>query len=295
MNRHVIAVIPVFRPPADFVDAVHALLKQVDEVVIVDDGSHTLASLSFPAERVHTRSLETNSGIAKALNTAVEIAFVRGATHIVTLDQDSRLVEDHVDSLVQLLDESDASVIGTVPGIVGGAPVLIGDDGQVFDPIQSGQVLRAEALRKVGPFAEELFIDAVDSEFTLRARTAGYSFLVLPTLSMPHELGTLVPLKVFGRPLVIGGKARNVLYHSPRRTYYMVRNSRWLSRVHRKDNPEWVKLRNRKMTEMVLGGVLLAPDRFRQIRALIAGWRDGAKAKLGPIPASLLRRLEDKR
>lgn len=293
-QRRIVAVISVFGAPAALPARVDALLAQVDDVVLVDDGSDTLLPLGIASDRVHTVALAENSGIAAALNVAVSSARALGASHIVTLDQDSELEQGHVERLVAMLDQAAARgerVAGAAPGVVGGAAVLRLSDGEPFDPIQSGQVLPMTTFDALGGFDERLFIDAVDSDYTVRSRIAGMRFLMADDLHMAHELGELVPITVFGRRLVVAGKPRNVLYHSPMRTYYMVRNSAWLRRTYGARDARWMRLRNRKLSEMVIGGALLAPDRRAQVRAVIAGLRDARRGTLGRIPDDLKRRL----
>lgn len=293
MTTKIVAVVPVFGAPESLPATVAALESQVDAVVLVDDGSHTAAQLTF-GPNVDVISLESNAGIATALNVAVNHARKSGATHVITLDQDSHLAEGHVQRLLALLQNAVAAgarVAAAVPGIVGGAPVLVGADGEPFDPIQSGQLLPIEVFDAVGGFNVELFIDSVDSEFTLRARQAGYRFLVDASLEMQHALGEAMPLSILGRPLVLLGKQRHVLYHSPWRTYYMVRNSVWLSRNYGRADRAWMRRRNRKMVELVVGGTLLAPDRLVQFSAVRAGWKDGKRGSLGPISDALRKRF----
>lgn len=293
-DRRIVAIISVFGAPAELPSRVRALLAQVDDVVLVDDGSNTLLSLDLAEERVHTEALVENSGIARALNVAVERARTLGATHIVTLDQDTELEPDHVGRLLAALDEAaqrGEHIAAAVPGVVGGARALRLPDGEPFDPIQSGQVLPMTTVDALGGFDERLFIDAVDSDYTVRSRLAGMRFLMLDDLHMAHELGTLMPIRIFGRQLVLAGSPRNVLYHSPIRTYYMVRNSAWLRRTYGDRDRRWIRLRDRKLSEMVLAGALLAPDRRLQLRAVMLGLRDARRNRLGPIPDDVKRRL----
>lgn len=285
MPARIVAVVPVFGAPDDLQETIASLSAQVDAIVVVDDGSHTVERLVFGND-VEVISLDENVGIAAALNSAIGRAKMRGAEFVITLDQDSRLADGHVRRLLALIEEARTrghKIAAAVPGVVGGARVLRGPDGEPFDPIQSGQLIPVEVFDSLGEFNPELFIDAVDSEFTIRARLAGYRFLVDEHLEMEHALGEALPLSVFGRPLVLLGKPRHVLYHAPWRTYYMVRNSIWLSRRYGSQDRTWMRRRNRKMAEMVVGGSVLAPDRIAQFSAVFTGWRDGRRGVLGRI------------
>lgn len=296
--RAVIAVISVFNAPAELPARVELALDQVDHVVLVDDGSHTVDRLDFASERVHTILLDENSGIARALNVGIEHAVSLGATHLLTLDQDSDVRSDHVAQLLAALDgeaeRGSAPVVAAVPGRVGGAaiPML---KGEPLDPVQSGQLLIATAFRSVGGFREDLFIDAVDSEFTARARSRGFRFVAVEALAMDHSLGELVPLRLFGRRLAWGGQERHALYHRAFRTYYMVRNSSVVARTYRRSQRRWVFLRNRRMLELVVVGVLFGAHRKAQLRAILMGVRDARSSRLGRIPEgdrAMLARME---
>lgn len=191
MPHRIVAVIPVFRAPESLPSTIESILRQVDSVVVVDDGSRSVDTITFP-ERTEVISAGENRGIATALNTAISRARELGATHILTLDQDSALADGHVERLLSRIDAAEAqgvNVAAAVPGVVGGAPVLNDPTGGPFDPIQSGQLLPVGAFEAIGEFRTDLFIDAVDSEFTVRAREAGYQFLVDEGLAMEHALG----------------------------------------------------------------------------------------------------------
>lgn len=297
MSRVVVAVIPVFRAPESLTGRVLDLAAQVDAVVLVDDGTRTAAALAIGAASVHVISLEENSGIGHALNEGIARARTLGATHILTLDQDSTVPPGYVEETFRVLDDAAAAgvrIAAVVPEFVGGARVLV-RYGFAFDAIQSGQLVPLVVLDEVGPFRAELFIDAVDSDFSIRAENAGYRFVIASAAAIGHELGELVPLTVFGRHLVLAGKPRHVLYHAPFRTYYMVRNSMILIREYGQHRRRWMLFRTRKMTEMVVGCIVLSPDRGQQWRAARAGLVDGARGVTGRVTSDRLRLIAGRR
>ncbi|KXZ59927.1 Glycosyl transferase family 2 [Microbacterium laevaniformans] len=293
-SPNVVAVISVFHAPTALRERVTALLGQVQHVVLVDDGSHSLDLRDVPSERVHQIVLNENMGIAHALNVGVEHARRLSATHVLTLDQDSDVQADHVSELLLALEargRDGLPIAAAVPGRVGDAKIIATSDGEPFDPIQSGQLLPLATLDLVGGFNEMLFIDAVDSDFTARARRLGFQFMSVDSVSMKHALGETIPLMLFGRHLKFAGKYRNVLYHSPWRTYYMIRNSKYLSLEYSRDARKWVRTRNRRMLEMVAGCLLLGPHRRAQLAAIHAATRDARLGEYGRIPDRVSERL----
>ncbi len=288
-----VAVIPVYRPPADFSDRVRRLRTQVDDIVLVDDGSETLPLAALDDAHILQISLPENAGIAAALNAGMVVAGERAATHILTLDQDSTVPAGYVERLVAAVGHAGSASTVAVPASAGGAAVLRDVDGTPapFDPIQSGQLLTAEVWRRVGPFDESLFIDAVDSDFWFRALEAGVSFVVVPDAHIDHGLGELRPIRILGRHLALGGRPRHVLYHSPFRTYYMVRNSYVMHQRYAHGHRARLVKRDWKMFEMVFGCLVLSDDRGLQWRAIRAGLRDARRGSLGKIPAAVMRAI----
>lgn len=293
-DRFVVAVVSAYFPPSSFANRMKDLGSQVDTIVIVDDGSRTVDAMGLSSADAHVISLPANVGIATALNVAIGRARELGATHIVTLDQDSVLEPAHVarliDALESAIDRGEA-VVSAAPGFVGDGPVLRAPDGSGFDPVQSGQVYRAETFQGLGGFREDLVIDAVDSEYTARARAHGLHILVHGDVRMRHGLGELEPVRLWGRIVQIGSRRFHFHYHSPLRTYYMVRNSVWLTRQLGRPQRSWTRRRNRKLAEMVVPCLVFPRDRFAQCQAAFAGWRDGRRARLGLISAPLRARI----
>jgi rhamnosyltransferase len=71
-----------------------------------------------------------------------------------------------------------------------------------------------------GLMDESLFIDFVDTEWSLRCRANGVPIRIVPTAAMRHSIGA---------GSVAIGRCRVVL-HSPTRSYYQIRNSLFLFR-----------------------------------------------------------------
>jgi len=286
-------VISAFRPPADLAGRAAALLSQVERVIVVDDGSDSARALGLDDERIELIELPENRGIAAALNAGIDRARALGATHVLTLDQDSEVPAGYVDAAMAVLHARGGDrVAAVVPATVEGAEVTtIGAGDRPLDPIQSGQVVAMDALDDIGPFDERLVIDAVDSEFTLRARRRGYELFVIDGTELGHSLGELTPLLIFGRHRRILGRPRYWRYHAPFRTYYMVRNGLALWRLHPRGNVGWLIRRTAYLVVDVTYTSLASPDRLAQFTAVAHAVRDVLRWRLGKIPAATLELL----
>lgn len=282
----VVAVVAAHNAPDDLPERCAALAPQVESIVIVDDGTFSVDAADYSGHPTTVIMLERNVGIAGALNAGVAAAASRGATHVLVLDQDSRVEDGYVAAALTLFTREAASgvtLVAAVPETVENERITVQRDGRPFDPIQSGQLMSVAAIEKVGPFAEDFVIDAVDSEYTLRARREGYEFSVVPDSDLEHTLGEPSPLFVFGRHLRLFGKLRYRRYHRPFRTYYMVRNGWTLWRRHRPGNAAWLIRRTAFMCVDVTFNALTAPDRGDQVRAAARGVGDALRGRMGPI------------
>jgi rhamnosyltransferase len=82
--------------------------------------------------------------------------------------------------------------------------------------ITSGCMMSVEALGRIGLMEDSLFIDNIDLEWSFRAKEKGYRLVGVPAAVMEHCIGE----KVTHIPFL----NLNIRWHSPSRTYYMVRN-----------------------------------------------------------------------
>lgn len=298
-RTRVFAVVTVFRAPDDLVDRVSTLSQQVECVIVVDDGSHSLDGLRFTDPGVITVDLPENVGIAAALNRGIERARDLGATHIVTMDQDSTLPHGYVAEALRYLDRLQSAGFhpaAVVPARFGDFVVATtGTPEHPRDPIQSGQVIPADVFQKIGDFDERLFIDGVDTEFTLRARAAGLEFWILPNSALEHSLGEQVPIMVFGKHLSVLGRKRHHYYHAPFRTYYAMRNGLALWSLHRRHNTSWLVRRTLGLFWATFLAVSLSSDRRAQFVAAVHGFAHGVRMRLGRIPDRTLRMIDARR
>jgi rhamnosyltransferase len=124
---------------------------------------------------------------------------------------------------------------------------------------------------------EGLFIDHVDTEWCLRAKSQGFRLFGVPSAAMEHRIGGEV------RSVRLGGRVRHVSLHSPLRLYCNQRNSLLL---HRRGYPS-LRWRLADLSRMVMRFVyygILAEGRSENLRWLLRGIWDGIRGLEGPPP-----------
>ncbi|WP_315098669.1 glycosyltransferase family 2 protein [uncultured Cellulomonas sp.] len=296
----VVAVVVTYAPDVPTTAGLlTALAAQVDEVVVVDNGSDPAVrdGLAAHVERDGGLfvALPENVGIGGAQNVGSDRAREAGATHVLFSDQDSLPAPDMVAQLLAGLARARAR--GDRTGAVGPLPVddrdetatllfeprrwgprraPVPDDPEALVPVAfllaSGCLVPVEVLDEVGPMRAEWFIDHVDLEWGLRVRRAGYALFGVVGARLGHQLGD--------RLARVPGRTREVHIHSPLRNYYMARNTLLLVRsglmpwAWRVGYVAWI-------VKYSAYYVLAVSPRGSRLRQLVAGLRDGVLGRTG--------------
>lgn len=297
-SYNIVAVVVTFHPKLDiFARLLDSLERQVDSIVVIDNGSDVSLSLWFKARarlNEHLISLGSNRGIAAAQNIGISWARERTPDYILLLDQDSCPALDMVNRLSgaaaklqndghrlaavgpRYLDErqNNPPPFIRIQGlrVRRQSCVCNGDVVAVDYLVASGCLIPLSALDAIGEMAEELFIDYVDIEWGLRAKNLGYQSYGVCNATMLHSLGEH-PINFFGRQIPL---------HSPLRHYYLFRNAVWL---YRQPGPplNW-KLADAWRLLLKYGFYsLFARPRLEHIRMMSLGLRHGLLGRMGAL------------
>jgi rhamnosyltransferase len=220
-----------YNPTQEIIDNVEVLISQVPEILIVDNGSNPdslciLEKLS-KNQSVNVKYNSTNLGIATALNQGVHYAAENGYDWVVTFDQDSLAPSNYIQTMIkayQSYEQSELIAIiapryETNTGIISFSKEDTNNKtlNVVKTTITSGNIVRIKALEDVGFFDDSFFIDYVDHEFCLRARSKGWLITESYQSILLHSLGNSTLHKIGNISIVTTG-------HSPIRRYYKYRN-----------------------------------------------------------------------
>jgi rhamnosyltransferase len=297
----VVAIIVSYNPDAARLRrVVQALEGAPCRVVLVDNASAADPAALFDANdrgKIIVHRMGINAGIGKALNAGVEIARSLHATHVLLMDQDSVPRPGMVSRLLAWDAELRArgvalsaigprfadAVSGQLSRHVRFARWHVGriDCGTSNEPvpvdylITSGSLIALDTLERVGPMDESLFIDHVDTEWILRARSLGLQAYGACDAVMEHELGEF-------RRRVWLLRWRDVPFHKPFRYYYIVRNS--LALYQRAYMPrEWVRVDAVRLLQIFVYMSLFHPQRWQFLRMAIRGVRDALAGRSGAL------------
>ncbi len=295
----VAAVVVLFHPEIATLRRLYDSIRaQVSAVWFVDNtpGSAGPQYQPQPGEaawEVIYRPLGANQGIAHAQNVGMAASFAEGCDHVLLLDQDSMLPSGIVAKLLaaeaRLIQQgSPVAAVGSVfvdrkTGLPGKIhhhswlrmrkPFV---DLQAVEPLEtdwliaSGSLIRRSVVEQVGTMREELFIDTVDMEWGLRARSQGLRSFVVPTAQITHSVGDS-----FARLL-----GTRIIVHTETRNYYIARNWFYLLRV-KTMGMRWRSGALPHLAKFLLAHIWLAQDRRRAAMLFGRALWDAARGRMG--------------
>lgn len=213
---HIAIIIILYHPSADDMNFV-AHIGELYQTVVVDNSTD-------------------NKGIAEAQNQGLRsLLSQKDITHVVFLDQDSRVADDYPLAIAHEFDRiaqtQRLAILGpSVENVETGKEyrsvihkdhVMTGID---FIPrreiISSGSCTTMECVEDIGLNDSSLFIDYVDFEWCWRANSKGYVCGITPRLNISHQVGRKT-ISLFGYLIIIS---------APVRYFYQFRNYLWLIR-----------------------------------------------------------------
>lgn len=255
-----------------------ALINQVDRIIYVDNGSKEQNKIhqAIGGDCVFLGQ-STNLGIAFAQNIGIKKAISLGATHILLMDQDSIPKGNMVKELLKHI-KKDSKLACVGPRIINAYnpnQIYYGlkitgcrvhkypvkeDPVDVSYCIASGSLIPVNIIDKVGLMKEEMFIDGVDLEWGLRAKSMGYNIQIISRAILIHELGN--------------GNSNVILSHSASREYYIIRNNFILMSYNH--IPTGYKLRKLILTLGRISKSIFINNKS-YLKNSIAGTKDGLK------------------
>ena len=290
MSEHVwCAVVVTYDPDAAVAARLRSLRAQGNALLVVDNGSapEALKTIKSACEELGVSLLGNprNLGIAAALNQGIQWARSIGANSVFFFDQDSAVPERFCATMLGCL----AEVSNTAPVAVLVPRYVDERDGMVLYPpgspggalaaaTTSGSLTPLHVFDQVGEFAEELFIDGVDYEFSLRVRAHGMTIRECAEATLLHNPGATTTHRVLR---LFTFRSSN---YSPARRYFQTRNRILVTRRYGRKFPGfclwqlWVGLKDFAKTAIAEEG------RGRKLRFFWRGMLDGLRGRSGPLP-----------
>jgi rhamnosyltransferase len=292
ISRTICAVIVTYFPDLDFFKRLETVVAQVPQAVIVDNGSSAscVELLDRIANRfsIHLVLNPLNQGLASGLNAGVRWAASQGFQWALTLDQDTTVAPDMVETLAALVNcypsPGRLAVVGSnfrdkVNGAIFREPVstAIGFPGRAMASVlTSGSLISVPVFQSLGGFRDDFFIDCIDHEYCLRARSRGYHVVLTSKPVMEHGIGHLTAHRLLWRKV-------NTSNHSPLRRYFTFRNMVIVTREYFLKEPGWIVYALWGLAKSLILIFLFETDRITKLKFILRGCLDGALGRTGPL------------
>jgi rhamnosyltransferase len=280
LSSEICAVVTTFSPDSGVVDRIRAIRCQVGHLIVVDNGSdaHSVSCLEGLRAEPGFAIIPNpnNRGVGAALNQGIRAAKLSGFSWVLTMDQDSRVEPDLVKVLLDVYNSTDQkeriAVIGSAfwsnPEIPFHRTAVAPSFREVKMVITSGCLTSIAVMDRVGLFNEEFFIDHVDTEYCLRARSEGFIVLQSLTPAMTHAIGNATAHR-------LPWKTTQTSNHNPIRRYYNTRNMIRIVRRFWSTEPRWVAYVLISWIKTLILVALFEEERPAKLKQMCYGLRDG--------------------
>jgi GT2 family glycosyltransferase len=263
------------------------------EVIVVDngssDGSPEAIEAEFPAAVMIRMGL--NAGFSGGVNAGIEAAIGRGADAVLLLNNDMVVEPGFLEPLVAAaLEDGVAAACSQI--LFAETPDRVWYAGATFRPRRGhhgrnvgfgeaplpaslppyrvdcacggAMLMSRSALTEIGLFDEQLFAYREDLDWSLRAARAGRQVVVVPASIVRHRVSAST-----------GGES------SPTSLYYDTRNGLVVSERYAPLGRVRTSLRRAESVLAHLAQGALSHRRVEATRAVLAGWRDARRRRLG--------------
>ena len=209
-------------------DNIQTYLNGLKQLYVYDNSESKTPGIEEALLKLHPsiqyHYFNTNEGIAKRLNQAIEQAALNQYDFLLTMDQDSSFKDGDFEKYKTLIQSSAYNHVAQFGVNCQPDFILPKDEPETaLTLITSGSILNLALTKQIGPFNEALFIDFVDAEFSYRVIQNGFINLLFSNIVLNHALGKLVE----GKSLVNFKKTLRIT-HAPIRVYYIIRNGLYL-------------------------------------------------------------------
>lgn len=278
-TSEIVAVVVSYNGGDKTVRTIESLLGYVGHVLVIDNASdsRSISLLQAFQDRagVSVLLLENNCGIGYALNRGVEFARSGRYRWILTMDQDSVADASMLLAYGNAVDRNpDLACLAATLVFRASSRPGCRSDVSVKYAITSGNLVRLDVYERAGLYDEDMFIDHVDFDFSLRARKAGYDIRRVAGAYLYHEIGEAPPPRGF--------LGRFHTYHSPLRRYYAYRNFLYLAQRHGRAFPGFIAKLAVVHAILIATIAIYGRERARSLLYIGRGTLDFLRNRTGP-------------
>lgn len=286
-------VVVLYHPDDNILDNIDSYIHDLNKLYVVDNTPDTDIGDKFKKyKNIEYIPLNSNEGIAYALNVGAKRAIKDKAKYLLTMDQDSKFRDNDFKKMVQMLEtihkNKDIALLMGIDcekiGVISPFHVTERTKGSVafvkgieflLEVMCSGNLINLDAYQAVGGFKDWMFIDCVDFDYCFNLQRNGYRVIRYNEVKLDHKLGDTKNVSMFGKQAYTDN-------HSAIRWYYMARNRKYIYDMYYDIFPGYcaalVKLTKKELLKIWL----FENDKIAKTKAILQGLKDhkrGVKGK----------------
>ena len=291
------ALIVTFNPGPGELANIKRIANEFGVCVVIDNSNHSFRERILNQvpllKREDVLFNGNHNGLAGALNLGIRHLLTRGAGGwIFFFDQDTEIKANFLSNIASdLSSENRIDLINSVYGTAYSDGVTAEFDQPMDrlvvsrDLITSGSFLSISAVKRIGLYIDELFIDSLDHEYCLRAKRFGLKIKRITFPHMFHSLGELKLRRFFWKKDVITHN------HAPFRWYFFTRNFFLVGIDNLPVSLDWLVAHGFALTKSMIKVLLFEDSKFRKMRAAFYGIHDGVCMVFGKIVSREINRF----
>lgn len=274
-------VITLFNPDEKIKFRIESILPFVEKLFLIDNSEKSnedLSSAFQDNQKVEYCFNNSNLGIAASMNIAIKKAMDEKFDFLLTMDQDSEFEPNSLAKLISSIsaDENIAIYSPFHKNKFFTNPPQNSDNEEIFDVMTSGNLLNLNAVKRVGMFKEDYFIDYVDIEYCLRLRKNGFKIIRVNSSILNHNEANLMEKSFWGKKVYPPN-------HKPFRWYYKVRNFFYMKNQYKNDFAEYFKAEKKNIRNNIIKLILFEPEKLLKLKFIVKGFRDYQKNITGKM------------
>lgn len=223
-----------------------------------------------------------NEGIAKVLNKAAQMAIGEGYDWLLMMDQDSKFEGNGFDEYIRAVEAYDKCHDVAMFGVNDDAEKVTDQAKAIAADqlITSGTLLNLSLFTKIGDFDENLFIDSVDHDYSIRVLQHGYKMIKFPHIHLSHSIGKLEKRSSV-KTLFLIKKLKRI--HTPVRCYYMYRNLLYLQKKYKGSNTAFIRLLVKLMKATLWRNIFYGTNTLKRIQYILMARQHFRKNRMGKL------------
>lgn len=261
---------------------IEAIASQVNEIIVIDNASNNQIQVEKQIRElcdigiiVRLIKNSMNYGLGKALNYVFKYAQEKHFDWVIMLDQDSVIPGNYIDKAARYFKNRDIGIICTSYYEKNLGKTISKEKNEneqlpyiyVHRCITSASIVKVDAYKKTNGFDEEMFVDYVDFDFSMKMRKAGYKILKMNDTMIEHELGN-------SKEQRFAFWQFRLTTHSAQREYWIARNIIVFIYRYHKDEPtirDFLSL----CKHFVIILIYERDCKWKKLKSLCKGVRDG--------------------